>query len=117
MDCAGDQLLTCSGLSLDQHRGVDGGDFRHSLEDGLKFWTDSDYFIESITARQFIAKLLHLKRQVAHFERPVDDQQKFVVIERLGEVIKSAGFHRLDGGANRAVGGHHDAVEFVVNFK
>src|SRR5262245_22809269 len=114
MDCVSDQFLARPRLSLNQHSSINRGNFRHGPEDGLELRTDSDYFIESITARQFVAKFLDFTRQFAHIERPIDEQQEFVVIEWFGKIIKCAGFHRLDSRTNGAVSGHYYAIGLVV---
>src|SRR5262249_43587135 len=55
-----------------------------------------------------LAEQLQVAPQRDAFQHPLDDQLELVVVERLRQVVRRAGLHRLDGDLLRAVGGDHD---------
>ena len=53
-------------------------------------------------------EVLDFLGQALHQKRPLGEQEQFVHVEGLGEVIVGAPLHRLDGGLHGAVGRHDD---------
>ena len=62
-----------------------------------------------------LAQVAVLVQQPAPLHRVADDDQHFVVLERLGDVVEGAGLHRRDRALDRCVGGDDDDVEVLVD--
>mgnify|MGYP003694332663 CR=1 FL=1 len=72
--------------------------------------------------RELVVPLLDVLPQVAvlvqqppPLHRVADDDEHFVVLERLGDVVEGAGLHRRDRALDRRVGGDDDDGEVLVD--
>ena len=72
---------------------------------------------ESVTLVDLFAKCAIFLLKFAALHRSRDEQFDFVEVQRLGDEIVSATFHRLDCDIDRAVSGHHDADRRTRHFQ
>ena len=72
---------------------------------------------EPVTLVHLFAERAIFLLKFAALHRARDQQFDFVEIQRLGDEIVSAAFHRLDCDIDRAVSGHHDADRRTRHFQ
>ena len=108
------QFLAGAALAFEQHRGVGAGgaiDRGHHLPQGRRVADDA----RTAAARgRFFLQQAVIIQQAALLERARDQQQQVIGIDRLGEKVERALFHRLDGVLDAAVRGHHDHRQLRV---
>ena len=110
MQRLGDQLLAGAALAGDQHRRRRVGDPLDHREHAVHLGRVAD---QPEPAADVVGGRVQpglgrgaVGRGLAH--RLVDDRADLLLLERLLDVVEGAGLDRLDGVADRAVGGHHD---------
>ena len=72
---------------------------------------------EPVTLVHLFAERAIFLLKFAALHRARDQQFDFVEVQRLGDEIVSATFHRLDCDIDRAVSGHHDADRRTRHFQ
>jgi hypothetical protein len=109
VDRFGDEFFTATAFALDQDRRL--------VIDNL-----SDDFVNPLHARagaddidagfealfHFFLELAEITGELAAIHGAFDQDQNLVEIERLGDVIEGAAFHRADGIAHGALRGHNN---------
>jgi hypothetical protein len=68
----------------------------------------ADEFFQAEFLVELLAQLPVFRFDPARVKRAGQDHVEFLEVERLGDVIVGAPFHRLHGHFLRAVGGHQD---------
>ena len=106
----GEQLLADARLAMDQHRRVDLGDLVQEREDLQHLRALRNQVRQGEPLLVASERLATLVAQVAELERPPQDQQDLVRLERLDQVVLRTEPGGLYRGADGAVRGHdHDA--------
>src|SRR4029434_7668580 len=104
MNRAGDQLFAGAALALDQYVGRQVADLGDDLEDTLHRLALSDDVLKAIARLDFSAQPLHFLSKRLLLQRALDLDENLIVVERFGDVMKSAGahgFHRALDGSER----------------
>ena len=116
VDGARDQLLAGAALALDQNR----RSARRRLDDQVEHLPHPRAAADDV--RELVVALLDVLAQVAvlvdqppPLHRVADDDEHFVVLERLGDVVERAALHRRDRALDRRVGGDDDDREVLVD--
>ena len=104
-----DELLACAAFSLDQN----GGACRRYLLNRFQDWLQCIRFAQDALDGKLLLDLL-LERlvlvlQVPAAECPLHQEFHFIEIQRFGDKMICPAPHRLHGGVDAAIGGHHDA--------
>ena len=116
VDRARHQLLAGAALALDQDRRA----ARRRLDDQVEHLPHpraaADDVGELVVALlDVLPEVAVLVQQPPPLHRVADDDQHFVVLERLGDVVERAGLHRRDRALDRGVGGDDDDVQVLVD--
>ena len=116
MDRARDELFPGAALALNQDR----RSARRRLDDQIEDLTHARALADDV--RELVIPLLNVLAQVAvlvdqppALHRVTDDDDDFLVLERLGDVVEGARLHRRNGALDRAVGGDDDDREIFVD--
>ena len=117
MDCLCDQFLAGAALAQDQNgRGVV-DHLADGLVDALHGGAGADDIDAGLEAFfDFLFELAKIAGQFAAVHGALDQDQHFVEVEGLGDVIEGAVFHGADGVAHGVLRGHQDhrRVDAVV---
>ena len=113
---ARDQLLAGAALALDENR----RSARRRLDDQVEHLPHPRAPADDVG--ELVVPLLDVLAQVAvlvhqppPLHRVADDDQHFVVLERLGDVVERAALHRRDRALDRRVGGDDDDRQVLVD--
>ncbi len=116
VDRARDEFLAGPALALDENRRA----ARCRLDDQIEDLPHLRALADDV--RELVVPLLDVLPQVAvlvheppPLHRVAHDDEHFVVLERLGDVVEGAGLHRRDRALDRRVGGDDDDVEVFVD--
>ena len=107
VDQVGDDFLAGAGLAFDEHGGPGGRNLLDKLGNFLDLERFADESVELVGLRDLLGELFVFRLEVAAAERALEQHLDLVEVERLGDEVPSAVAHGLDGGVDRAVGGHH----------
>ncbi len=108
VDGAGDQLLAGARFAADQDRRVAARDLLDDVEDALQRAAGADDAVEVVDVALGVPEIVDLVPQAPVLQRLVDLDLHLLDLERLRHVVEGADAHRLDGGVDRAEGGHQD---------
>src|SRR5262245_46550511 len=108
VDGVGHQLLAGPARSTNEHGQVGVRDLADDIEHPLHGRALPDQALKAMALGDLLAEQLQVAPQRHAFQHPLDDQLELVIVERLRQVVRRAGLHRLDGDLLRAVGGDHD---------
>ena len=109
MNGIGDQLLAGSALSQNQNRRISPCHQLDLLEYGSHLAVRSENASETELIFQHRFEILVFAPQGHDAAHPFDEQQQFVHLERLRDVIEGTELHRANRRFYRSVGGnHHD---------
>ena len=116
MEGARDQLLAGAAFAVDQNRGPARRRLHDQVEDLLHPRAAADDLAEPVGMMlQVLAQHAILGDQAALREGVAHDGEHFVVLERLGDVVKRATLHRRDGALDRRERGNHQHRQVVVD--
>ena len=107
----GEELLADARLAVDQHGRVELGDLVQEREDLQHLRALRDQVRQREPLLVAAERLAALVAQIAKLERPPQDQQDLVRLERLDQVVLGPEPGGLDGGADGAVRGHDDHAD------
>ena len=114
---ARDELLAGAALALNQDRRPAGRRLNDQVEHPPHRRAASDDVVEvAVLLLNVLPQRPVLVDQAPALERVLDDDEHFVVLERLGDVVERAALHRGDGVLDRRERGHHDDRQLVVEF-
>ena len=115
MDCARDELLPGAALALNQDRRAARGRLDDEVEHAAHRGPAADDVVEvTVPLLVVLSECAILVHQMPSLERVLHHDQHFVVLERFGDVVKSAALHRRNGVLDRGVSRHHDDSQLVV---
>ena len=107
VDRIGDQLLSCSALTPDEDRGLAGRHPSNQSHHLLHFKTSINNILEGISLLKPCLEIPVFPDQGGPFQHFLDDEKEFIKIDRFGQVVERARFHRCHSRFNRSVSGHH----------
>ena len=102
------QFLAGAALAGNQHIDIhltQFFDLRQHLPHQRRFTDDAIHFVRF---GQFAVQILHPRLQAEIFDRLAEQHPQLVHVERLGDVVESAGPHRSHRRMDTAERGHHD---------
>ncbi len=102
-----DQLLAGAALAGQEHRRARAGDLLDDLEHALHGRARPDDVLARGPLRQPAPHARGLGAELLVIEDPGQDDQQLLEVDRLGQVVRSAGAHRVDRRVDRAERGHH----------
>ena len=108
MDRMGNQFLPCAALSTDKDSGLTrchAADEAHHL---LHLRASIDDVMKGIALLKPGPQFLILLDEGGPLYHLLEDEEKFIEIDGLGEVVESPLFHAGHSGLHRSIGGHHD---------
>ena len=110
-----DELLARAALALDQDRRAARRRLDDQIEHAPHRRAAADDVVEvAVLLLDVLPQRAVLVDQPPALERVLDDDEHFVVLERLGDVVERAALHGRDGVLDRRVRRHHDDRQLVV---
>ena len=106
VDQARDQLLAGARLAGDEHRRARRRHAQREVDGRAQRRAVADDLVDGAPGGLLLAQLAHLGEQPAVLERARDAQLDLLEVDRLLHEVEGPDAHRLDGGLDRAVGGH-----------
>jgi len=102
---AGDELLACAALAVDEDGGVGGGDLAECVEGAEHAGVVADDALEAVALVELLAELEVVAAQVLFLEGVADDGPELLEVDRLAQVgggpLLHGGHGVLDGGVAR----------------
>ena len=114
VDRARDQFLPGAGLAGNEHRALGCGNELRTADDLFHRPAAADDAVVVELLVTFAEQVAVLGSQPLMVERPADDDEELVDLERLLQVVESAELHRLDGAFDRRVRGHHQHLAAIA---
>ena len=112
---AGDELFAGAALALNEDRRSARRRLNDQVEHAPHRRAAPDDVVEvAVLLLDVLPQRAVFVDQAAALERVLDDDEHFVVLERLGDVVERAALHRGDGVLDRRVRRHHDDRQLVV---
>ena len=114
MQRAREQLLAGPALALEQHGRIGGRRPVQRQRDLLQPRVFSDDLGRAAALGELLFEQEVLRRQPPLRQRPLDEEQQVIGIDRLGEKVERPFLHRRDGVLDVAERGHHDDRQLGV---
>jgi hypothetical protein len=108
MNCAGDHLLARAGFPRDEHGALRLRDHFRRLDHLLHAPASPDDAVVIELGVALADQVSVLELQALVFDRAIRDDEQFVDLERLLQIVEGPELHRLDRALDRRVRGHHD---------
>ena len=110
-----EQLLAGAALAFDEHRRVARRRALQRERDLLQARIFADDLRRAAPLREFLLEQDVLGGQATLRERPLDEQQEVIGVDRLGQEVERAVLHGRDRVLDAAVRGHHDDRQVGVD--
>src|SRR3990172_1845853 len=108
MDGAREEFLARPALAVDQHRRVGRRHLLYLVHDLLHLATLSDYLRKAELFSKLFFQEYVFGCHARSVERPLDQHEQMVGVERFGQEVIGPLLYRLDRGLDRTERGHHD---------